>query len=92
MTSVSVSRRIKATSPRACFQPTVRPLPPIDQTVRFSSRNQKQTTPASAGKVTPGVPWARSVAVALLVVAGAMAFDFVVLWSASGRVIERLPF
>jgi len=30
--------------------------------------------------------------VALLVVAGAMAFDFVVLWSASGRVIERLPF
>jgi hypothetical protein len=36
--------------------------------------------------------WAKGIAAAVVVVAGAAAFDLAVLWIASGRVIEQLPF
>jgi hypothetical protein len=41
---------------------------------------------------TSAATWAKISLAALAVVAGVMALDFVVLWFAAGRVIERLPF
>jgi hypothetical protein len=62
--------------------------PPIDG-ARFWSHGHELTAAVSVSSVAA---WAKAAAVAFLVIVGATALDFGVLWSASARVIERLPF
>jgi len=94
MTSVALTRRIKASSTRACPRPTFLPFPPslgalpAGQPVRVASRSAERAAPSA----TPSRMWVEATAAALLVIAGAVALDFAILWTVSGRVIERLPF
>jgi hypothetical protein len=74
----------------ASLESSVVPFPSIDQTVRLPNHSQGRSAPASVGNVVPAMAWAMTAA--LLTIAGAVAFDFLVLWIASARVIERLPF
>lgn len=98
MTSAILTPRIKAASARACLRSTVLPFRSIpgasvtdrriDQAVRFPNRSEERAVAAA----TPVRVWATVTAAALLVIAGAVAFDFLVHWIASGKMIERLPF
>jgi len=57
-----------------------------------AARSVDQGTPGYVATVTPGVQWAKIMTAALVVIAGVLAFDFLVLWISAGRLIERLPF
>jgi hypothetical protein len=43
-------------------------------------------------RVTPVVKLAKLIGAALVIIAGILTFDLLILWIASGRVIERMPF
>jgi hypothetical protein len=57
---------------------------------RFSDGVQAQSVPGYKS-VTPLVKLAKIIVVALVVIAGILAFDFLILWITSGKFLERLP-
>jgi hypothetical protein len=46
---------------------------------------------SSARTVTPAVNLAKVIIGALIIIAGILTFDFLILWITSGKFIERLP-
>jgi hypothetical protein len=72
---------VRGSARRAAQQTAQGPDWPIDQ-----------GTPGYIATVTPGTQWAKIMTAALVVIAGVLAFDFLVLWISAGRLIERLPF
>jgi hypothetical protein len=65
---------------------------PIDRDAALSSCVGDQRALESSVDVAPNGGLARIMVAAIAVVAGVVAFDFVVLWLTSGRLIARLPF
>jgi hypothetical protein len=65
---------------------------PADQVVRLSNRGRDLGVQGAVADVTPVWTWAKVITAALIVVAGVLAFDLVVLWLTAGGLIERLPF
>jgi hypothetical protein len=56
------------------------------------SGTQDQSLPANRHRVTLVVKVTKIIGPALALVAAILAFDFLILWIASARVIERMPF
>jgi hypothetical protein len=93
MTSAHLARRIKAIDTRSFVPPFLARMPSgISRTIPFPNCGLRRNAPAPVRGVAPAPSWATAVVAAFLVTAGALALEFLVLWVASGRVIERLPF
>jgi hypothetical protein len=58
----------------------------------LGTSEQDQSIPGYSTSVTPVVGWAKIVSAAVVLLAGIMVFDCLILWIASARVIERMPF
>ena len=73
---------------------TIRPVAdlPIDHRTGFSSGAPSQRMPGHGTGATPVVKLATMIGVALVVLAGLLTFDLLVLWITAGRLIARLPF
>ena len=101
MTSASLARRIEATDTRALLPSAITSMPsgvqalaaelPITPSAPFPISSQ-QTGRRPAGNVSRVASWATAVSAAVFVMTAGLAFDLFVLWIASGRMIERLPF
>ena len=93
MTSASLIPRIKATETRARLRSsTARMTSGVSQLISFPNCGQKRTPPFPVGSAASAPSWVKTIVAAFLVVAGALALEALVLWVASARVIERLPF
>ena len=55
-------------------------------------RGHEQRVPGPIARVSATAGLAKIVAAALVVIAGVVALDLLVLWIAAGRLIERIPF
>jgi hypothetical protein len=62
----------------------------INTRTALSNGVQDQSFPDP--RVTPVVKLAKLISAALVMIAGILTFDLLILWIASGRVIERMPF
>jgi hypothetical protein len=76
----------------ATMQSSIKAFTPVGQDAAFSSCVGDQRALESSTDVAPNGGLARIMVAALAVVAGVVAFDFVVLWITSGMLIARLPF
>jgi hypothetical protein len=93
MPSTNVTRRNKATNARVRFQWPIARLPSdASQPVPVPNCGREQAASAFIASAAPAPAWTTAVAAVFAVSAGALALEFLVLWSASARVIEQLPF
>jgi hypothetical protein len=66
--------------------------PTLDSRHREEMLTQAHSVPGYITSVAPVVKLAKMIILAFVMIAGILTFDLLILWIASGKLIERIPF